>query len=568
MTAIPTEIRAEIDKLERKHAENPGGRYFVPLASAYRRAGIVNRAITVLGQGIAHHPEYLSARIVLGRCYADQGKIEAARGEFSQVLSADPHNLVALRTLGELAVAAGNPRDARSWYEQLLAVDPMNEEARIALDSLERVATPSVADGRGSGSMGAVASMVVEVAPGSSADPTEATTEFVIPDIPSSGDDTGLPIAPIRVAGSKGDADVGIPTPREAVDYEGEEILITETLAELYTRQGFFDRAIHVYRELIRRHGDDPRLHDRLSRVERLAAGGADSADEAAPTALSGDGSSDTGLAADSGTPARSAPGGSSGSSSGTGIQDYLTRLLSWHEDPSDDAGSGSGAYANADVEDGAGLGETVHELGAPTTEGAGAAPIIESGEARVDLPPLAFSEDEVGTGTSEAVASGEPDLAVEASAADSAERPAGSISELEEADPAGERSSTVEYVPPSWGPAGAVTPPAASEDELFPWEVPLGGDAGHADASVPAESSVPLPTPDAPTASRDVEGSVDSGDADFAASAEVEATTDSFESLIPVAPDDEAAAGPEGENDDEDDDIESFQAWLRGLKR
>ena len=30
---------SEIEKLERRYAENPDGRYFAPLADAYRKAG-------------------------------------------------------------------------------------------------------------------------------------------------------------------------------------------------------------------------------------------------------------------------------------------------------------------------------------------------------------------------------------------------------------------------------------------------------------------------------------------------------------------------------------------------
>ncbi len=66
---------SEIDKLERRHRENPEGRTFAPLADAYRKAGDVPRALEILKAGLLLHPEYLSASIVLGRCHLDLGDL-------------------------------------------------------------------------------------------------------------------------------------------------------------------------------------------------------------------------------------------------------------------------------------------------------------------------------------------------------------------------------------------------------------------------------------------------------------------------------------------------------------
>ena len=50
----------------------------------------------------------------------------------------------------------------------------------------------------------------------------------------------------------------------------GNEV-VTETIAELYARQGLHDRAASVYRELIRRRGGDATLEQRLTEIERAA---------------------------------------------------------------------------------------------------------------------------------------------------------------------------------------------------------------------------------------------------------------------------------------------------------
>ena len=133
--AIEARVRDEIEKLERKHAEHPEGRFFVPLANAYRKMGDVETAEALLRAGVERHPDYLSAHIVLGRCLADRGAVSEAEEELRFVISQDSQNLIALRTLGELAVSEGRTGEAAQWYRELLAVDPMNEEARQALEA-------------------------------------------------------------------------------------------------------------------------------------------------------------------------------------------------------------------------------------------------------------------------------------------------------------------------------------------------------------------------------------------------------------------------------------------------
>src|SRR5690606_28711781 len=63
--------------------------------------------------------------------------------------------------------------------------------------------------------------------------------------------------------------------PEEPAPESEEEVeLVTETIAELYARQGLYDRSVDVYRELIRRRGGDAGLERRLAEVLRQAGRG------------------------------------------------------------------------------------------------------------------------------------------------------------------------------------------------------------------------------------------------------------------------------------------------------
>ncbi len=120
---------SEIEKLEARWAENPDGRYFAPLADAYRKAGRVDDAIQVVTQGLVKHPDYLSAHIVLGRCFLERKDDVGAGGAFEKVLSLDGENIIALKSLAEISERAGAVTDARRWLQRLLTIDAMNAEA-------------------------------------------------------------------------------------------------------------------------------------------------------------------------------------------------------------------------------------------------------------------------------------------------------------------------------------------------------------------------------------------------------------------------------------------------------
>ena len=124
---------SEIEKLERRYAENPKGRNFAPLADAYRKAGQVDQAIELCKSGLERHPDYVSAHIVYGRCFIDQKNDGGAEQVFRKVLELDPENVIAFKVLAEIAAHSGRFADAVVWLTKLLAADPMNGDAAEAL---------------------------------------------------------------------------------------------------------------------------------------------------------------------------------------------------------------------------------------------------------------------------------------------------------------------------------------------------------------------------------------------------------------------------------------------------
>jgi tetratricopeptide (TPR) repeat protein len=124
---------SEIEKLEKRWAENPKGRNFAPLADAYRKAGELDRAIELCTAGLERHPDYVSAHIVFGRCLMDQKDDPGASGVFRKVLALDPENVLALKILAEIAERSHRYDEAVVWLTRLLSAVPMNGDAAEAL---------------------------------------------------------------------------------------------------------------------------------------------------------------------------------------------------------------------------------------------------------------------------------------------------------------------------------------------------------------------------------------------------------------------------------------------------
>jgi tetratricopeptide (TPR) repeat protein len=132
--------REEIAKLEALYASNPGGRVFVHLAEAYRKAGELERARGILSEGLARHADSASGFVVLGRVLSDLDAPDEAVEAFRRVLDLDAGNLIALRGLGDMARSGGRLGEAVEHYRELLSRNPSNEEVRALLSATEREA--------------------------------------------------------------------------------------------------------------------------------------------------------------------------------------------------------------------------------------------------------------------------------------------------------------------------------------------------------------------------------------------------------------------------------------------
>lgn len=97
-----------LDELRRRVQADPTSIAFAALAEEYRRAGLCAEAVDVCRTGLTRHPQYLSARVTLGRALIELNELDEARMELEQVLSVAPENLAAIRGLAEIHARRGS----------------------------------------------------------------------------------------------------------------------------------------------------------------------------------------------------------------------------------------------------------------------------------------------------------------------------------------------------------------------------------------------------------------------------------------------------------------------------
>ncbi|MGQ0703213.1 MAG: tetratricopeptide repeat protein [Gemmatimonadales bacterium] len=299
-------MTTEIEKLERRWEENPLGLTFAPLAEAYRKAGQTGRALEMLDAGLAQHPGYVPAHIVRGRCHLDAEERALAELDFLCVVELDPENVIALQGLADLAEAEGRFSDAIRRLEALLEVDRNNEEARVQFERLRveySVAPLSSAELRVRNDaetlrpapelMPGIENLDIEPhLPSAEAGP-ESVPQLLEPSLPApleeatpvAGEASGVSeVGPVASATSAEPANAELPSAEgrapspepsrteEPVSEAEPELLVTETMAEIFLRQGYRELALAVYTQLLQKEPANSRIAVQVESLSRELA--------------------------------------------------------------------------------------------------------------------------------------------------------------------------------------------------------------------------------------------------------------------------------------------------------
>ena len=128
----------DIERLKEKVNNEPNSKLFILLAEEYKNAGMLDEAVNVLTGGIEKQPEYMSARVSLGKIYLERGMLDEAKAEFEKVVHTIPENLYAHKKLAEIYTALGKSDIAVEEFKEVLKLNPLDECALTSLADIEK----------------------------------------------------------------------------------------------------------------------------------------------------------------------------------------------------------------------------------------------------------------------------------------------------------------------------------------------------------------------------------------------------------------------------------------------
>ena len=124
---------AELSALEHAFAADPASEAYRPLTVAYLAARRFMEAMVVCKKGVKAHPDDPSARVLLARVYADQGKDRKALEELHAVVAAYPSFAAANRMAAVLHMRLGERDQGEAALRRAAEAAPDDPEVRELL---------------------------------------------------------------------------------------------------------------------------------------------------------------------------------------------------------------------------------------------------------------------------------------------------------------------------------------------------------------------------------------------------------------------------------------------------
>ena len=246
----------DIRRYEDILAKDPGSFCFAPLSDLYRRMGRLDEALDTALRGCEMHPDYIGGYMALGRACFEKGLYEESRQALEKVVRAMPDNALARQLLDQIPETLAEDAGTEAWVFE-------TADGEVAAPP---VSSPSYGD--------SVASeeFQVEWAEGLS---SEYSAE---PGIGADDEDiielTDEVVEEEEVLWQQQYEEAEEP---EVPASEPAELqaspLSTGTIADLYLSQGFPDKALDIYRELLKGDPDNIELRQQVETIQRMLAG-------------------------------------------------------------------------------------------------------------------------------------------------------------------------------------------------------------------------------------------------------------------------------------------------------
>jgi tetratricopeptide (TPR) repeat protein len=130
--------------LEEIVARDPATALYLQLAERLVERGRLDEAIQLCEERRTRPGNGVGDRIVLGRAYLADGRLNEARTEFEAALKLDRENVVALKALAGILSHLGDHDQATGYYRAVCRIDPGDLESQTALHQITSGEFPEV----------------------------------------------------------------------------------------------------------------------------------------------------------------------------------------------------------------------------------------------------------------------------------------------------------------------------------------------------------------------------------------------------------------------------------------
>jgi tetratricopeptide (TPR) repeat protein len=221
-------------------AKDPTSKLFMPLAEEYMKCGMLDEAMMVLNDGLKAHPYFFSAKVTLGKVYLERDQIEDAKKQFEEVIEVCPDNLFAHRKLAKIYRDESDLERARTSCQVVLSANPNDAEMKSLRDDIENSHPESKA--------GVSENPLQEQLEASTVSDTESPQE-------------AMPVETTSFMAEEPVSD----SPKQV-----REEIATESLADIYVKQGYYEKGMEIYKRLLTQDPSNKAFARKLEETEYL----------------------------------------------------------------------------------------------------------------------------------------------------------------------------------------------------------------------------------------------------------------------------------------------------------
>ncbi len=125
------------EKYNKMYEANPLSTVFAPLAECFRKMGRKDKALSILREGIKHHPDYLLGYLGLAQCYFDLEQLNLAYNTLRPLIDKNRENIRLLRLFAKTCEKTNHEIEAVEAYKYLLFLNPKDSDAAFKVRKLE-----------------------------------------------------------------------------------------------------------------------------------------------------------------------------------------------------------------------------------------------------------------------------------------------------------------------------------------------------------------------------------------------------------------------------------------------